>query len=323
MKKSNIDLPVLIIFFARPSTLEKVFEEVKKARPSKLFLACDGPRNEKDLKKINECKEIVKNIDWECEVHTNYSEENKGCGKGPSDAVSWAFSFVDRLVILEDDCVPHSGFFQYMYEMLEYYNNDLRIVVIAGFNHFLNWDCGKYSYFFTKNGPMAGAWGTWKRVWEDYKYDVSAISDPLIENLVYNDILLPRAKKQKIELWKQTEKKVKNNENISYWDVQFGFLKYYMSYLTIVPKFSLVSNIGLGEDSTHALNAQNSMPSIFFSKDNNFEFPIIHTPFVICDHKYDITVDNAWGYPSFFRKYKGKLTRGVRKIIKHVFKREN
>ena len=58
MFKANMDLSVLLIFFARPNTFSKVFEAVKKARPSKLFLACDGARdgNTKDVDGIEQCK---------------------------------------------------------------------------------------------------------------------------------------------------------------------------------------------------------------------------------------------------------------------------
>ena len=47
MQKAKYDLSVLLIFFARPETLEKVFEKVRQARPAKLFLACDGPRKDR------------------------------------------------------------------------------------------------------------------------------------------------------------------------------------------------------------------------------------------------------------------------------------
>lgn len=54
------DVPVLCIFFARPNTLNRVFEEIRKARPSKLFLYQDGPRNNRpsDIEKIQECRDI-------------------------------------------------------------------------------------------------------------------------------------------------------------------------------------------------------------------------------------------------------------------------
>ena len=144
MHKAKLDLAVLLIFFARPNTLAEVFAKVKEARPSKLFLACDGARegNETDAARIEECKKIVSDIDWECEVYTNYSAVNLGCGRGPQSAISWAFTHVDKLLILEDDCVANETLFPYMKEMLDKYENDERVGIVSGFNHMKNWDCG-------------------------------------------------------------------------------------------------------------------------------------------------------------------------------------
>lgn len=317
-KKSQFDVPVLLIFFSRADTFAKVFEKVREARPSVLFLACDGPRENRpdDVENIEACKRIAENIDWECTVYRDYAETNLGCGMRPQTAIANAFEKVDRLIVLEDDCVPHDSFFPYMTEMLEKYKNDTRIGLISGFNHFEDWDCGDYSYFYTKVGPMGGAWATWKRVWDEYTYDISSINDTFVERLMYDEITLKRAKKKKIQLWKDTAKRLEKEENISYWDVQFGFLKFYMSYLSIVPKFSLVSNIGLGEGSTHAINAANSMPSIFFAKDRGLEFPLKHPPFIMCDRKYDNEVDNKWGYPNPIIWQWGRARRFIKRICK-------
>ena len=44
MEKAKIDVAVLLLFFARPEQTAKVFEQIKIARPSKLFLYQDGAR---------------------------------------------------------------------------------------------------------------------------------------------------------------------------------------------------------------------------------------------------------------------------------------
>ena len=41
MKPFLIDVPVLILFFNRPNLLKAVFDQVRIARPSKLFLYQD------------------------------------------------------------------------------------------------------------------------------------------------------------------------------------------------------------------------------------------------------------------------------------------
>ena len=65
MKDFKVDVPVLLIFFARPETLEKVFESIREARPSTLLLWQDGPREgrEDDVENIQKCREIAENID--------------------------------------------------------------------------------------------------------------------------------------------------------------------------------------------------------------------------------------------------------------------
>ena len=67
--------PVLLIFFNRPDTFEKVFAEGRKAKPSTLILAQDGPRNEHDKVGIAACRRITENVDWECNVIKDYSRK--------------------------------------------------------------------------------------------------------------------------------------------------------------------------------------------------------------------------------------------------------
>ena len=47
--------PILLIFFNRPDTFSKVFEQVRRAKPKTLILAQDGPRDDNDLMLIKQC----------------------------------------------------------------------------------------------------------------------------------------------------------------------------------------------------------------------------------------------------------------------------
>lgn len=320
MKKFGIDLPVLMIFFTRPSTLEKVFEKVKEARPSKLFLACDGPRedNERDNLAIEQCKKIVENIDWECEVYKRYSDVNLGCGKGPASAISWALSIVDRIVILEDDCVPDQTFFPYMQELLERYKNDERIGMISGLNHLKDWDCGGDSYCFVKTGAIWG-WGTWNRVWKNYDYSVSDINKQHLVRLMQNNISNKTISKNKINRWTIANKKVEAGEKISYWDVQFGFLMDRFSYLGIVPKHNLICNIGVGEGSTHADGLyfkEWKRGRLHYIPTKSIESPLSHPKYIVYDRKYDYVVNKTFLEQSVFRIWFGKIKRGLKRIFK-------
>ena len=83
MKPFKTDIAVAMIFFNRPDTLKTVFESVREAQPSKLYLIQDGARanRPKDVENVAKCREVVSNIDWECEVVHDYSDINLGCGK--------------------------------------------------------------------------------------------------------------------------------------------------------------------------------------------------------------------------------------------------
>ena len=100
MNSALVDVAVLILFFNRPEPLEKVFEQVRKARPAKLFLYQDGPRGERDLPGIEACREVVGRIDWECEVHRLFQEKNYGCDPSEYLSQKWAFSMVDKCIFL-------------------------------------------------------------------------------------------------------------------------------------------------------------------------------------------------------------------------------
>ena len=141
--KSDIDLAVLLIFFCREQPFQLVFEAVKQARPSRLYLYQDGPRNEKDALGCQKCREIAQNIDWECEIHKFYQETNLGCDPSEYIAQMWMFETEDMGIVLEDDDVPSQSFFLFCKELLEKYKDDSRIQMICGMN---NYDIKKIIY---------------------------------------------------------------------------------------------------------------------------------------------------------------------------------
>ena len=107
MMSNVLDIAVAIVFFNRPDTLNKVFESVRKARPSTLFLIQDGPRenNQEDAVKVRECRSIVSGVDWPCNVTEIYRQENRGVAYNIYSGISEAFEKVEKLVIIEDDIV--------------------------------------------------------------------------------------------------------------------------------------------------------------------------------------------------------------------------
>jgi len=142
------DIPILFIIFKRPDTTSVVFEQIKKIKPKKLYIASDGPRNESDIEKCLQTKKIVENIDWPCEIKRNYSEKNLGCGRRVSSAIDWIFEKEEQAIILEDDCLPNKDFFLYCKQMLETYKGNEKIMMISGTNYLQQWKDKDVDYFF-------------------------------------------------------------------------------------------------------------------------------------------------------------------------------
>lgn len=298
MRKSNIDVPVALIFFNRPEQFAQVFETVKKAAPSKLFLIQDGARenNENDVKNIQKCREVLKGIDWECEVHTDFSEENLGCGKRIFTGLSNCFKVVDRLIVLEDDCLPSQSFFPFCAEMLERYKDDARVGLITGMNHLNTFEPVESDYFFADVGSIAG-WATWKHSWELASFDLNTIAEDATamrllknyqkyapnRNTVYDNVL-------------NKAKVLNNGGKLSSWSTQFGISQILQSKLIVVPRVNLMSNIGLADEAANSPSSIKLIPHrlrpLYRLKLYELDFPLKHPKYVVNDIEYCRKVDN-------------------------------
>jgi len=161
--------PVTFIIFNRPDKAAVVFEQIRKAKPQKLFIIGDGPRPGKpgEAEKVAEGRAIVDTVDWPCEVKTNFAPTNMGARRRVASGLDWVFSHVDETIILEDDCLPEQTFFPFCEELLERFRDDDRIAVISGNNHLKGTRVSPESYTFSGTGHTWG-WATWKRVWEGF-----------------------------------------------------------------------------------------------------------------------------------------------------------
>ena len=240
--------PVLLLLFNRLEHSKLVFEEVRNAKPNKLYIAIDGPRtnNEEDKVKINLIKDfILSNIDWNCNVKTLFRNSNLGCKNAVSSAITWFFEHENMGIILEDDCLPLNSFFSFCDELLFKYEYDERVRHISGVNYLNSKIEIAETYYFSKFTHVWG-WASWKRVWKDYSKDILKEYDLNKFSKIYNiypdrkicDAIIKELKRVQIE-------------KINTWDYQYLFLNFINNGLTIIPKYSLVKNIGFDFESTH------------------------------------------------------------------------
>lgn len=277
-----LNTAVLLVIFNRPDTTRLVFESIRKARPSRLYIAADGPRPmvKTDAAKCKQAREILKEVDWDCDVKTLFSETNLNCGVGPSSAFTWFFEHEEEGIILEDDCLPSQSFFWFCQELLERYRDDSRIMHIGGNNFLKGWqNDADYSYYFSRSGHIWG-WATWRRAWKMFDYKIKLYNE-LKKNDYFDDFFLNRL--EKIYRLRKFDRTV-TTDRVDWWDYQWDFARYVNAGLAIVPTCNMVKNLGFGADATHTQNGNSKSAKMDSS---NIEFPLRHPPFVIRDFASD------------------------------------
>jgi len=265
--------PVLFLVFNRPDVTKVVFEQIRKSKPSKLYIAADGARVSKvgELERCEEVRRIVSEVDWECEVKTKFSSKNLGCKEAVSSAISWFFSNEKEGIILEDDCLPHTDFFRFCDELLEKYRDDQRVGAICGTNLY-NLNClskNNYesdSYYFSKGASVWG-WATWRRVWEEYDPKISEWSS-LHKSLAFKSTFRRRKWRLLIKTFNSVY-----DEKVDTWDYQFGFLLLKTNRLCATSNINLIENIGFNEFGTHT---KSKLSIEGRNKSNSVTWPLRH-----------------------------------------------
>jgi FkbM family methyltransferase len=242
-----LNTPILFLIFNRPDTTEKVFAKIREVEPKRLYIAADGPRENRgdDIIKCIEARSIVNKIDWDCEVKTLFNVENKGCGKAVSDAIKWFFMNVEEGIILEDDCLAGVSFFNYCTVLLERYRHEKKIMHISGNNFQSGIKRGEGDYFYSIFSHNWG-WATWRRAWKYYEFELEKAPPISLKkySVAFNKNL------GFIKWWQDIFSKVKFSQ-VNTWDYQWQYAMILRGGMSICPNVNLVENIGFGEDATH------------------------------------------------------------------------
>ncbi len=265
----KFEVPILLILFNRPNCTKRLMDAIVEIKPQNLYIAIDGPRIEciSDVENIAIQRNMLKSlIDWDCNIHYNFSATNQGVKYGPFNAIKWFFGLVDRGIVLEDDCIPDISFFPYCKEMLERYATDSRVGLISGRNDSKYWG-SQDSYDFSTSGSIWG-WASWARVIQNY--EVSNIQ--YLKNIRENIYSFTHDRLQSNRLSYHLKWAILENYIIKTWDYQLHAYLKLNFHLYIIPKVNLIQNVGFGEDASHTKSIEKRSKL----KSNNLGFPLVH-----------------------------------------------
>lgn len=269
----SLNTPILFIIFNRPETTRQVFNQIKKAKPRKLYVAADGPRSTqpKDLDKCENTRALIEKIDWDCQVERLYRENNLGCKQAVSQAINWFFEKEEMGIILEDDCLPSLSFFQYCEELLIKYKDDESVFSINGCN--LGYiGTNEDSYSFTRFVNMWG-WATWRRSAQKVDYEMTQWEKKSDKYTFLQERLKGENSKSNEHKWYLHWLFLFNQINkIDTWDYQWIYTCLKEEGLCVFPQNNLVNNLGFGDGATHTIDAEVPLANL---EAFDIEFPLV------------------------------------------------
>jgi hypothetical protein len=249
--------PIAFCIFNRPKLTKRVFEAIAAAKPKQLFVIADGPRanviGEREL--VEQTRAIINQVNWQCDVRTNFSNTNLGCKHRMASGIDWAFEQSEELIILEDDCLPNPSFFGYCEELLDRFQNDERVMMISGDNFQPN-PRTEFSYYFSR-WPHIWGWASWRRAWKHFDVDVSSWPELKQTQQLKSDF----EDEAEYQHWAATLDRQYAGE-IDTWDFPWGYACWKHDGLTILPEQNLISNIGFGTTATHTVDPSSHLANL-------------------------------------------------------------
>jgi hypothetical protein len=161
---------IALFVYNRPEHTKKVLDGLRRNEIEKLYIFADGPKSQEHLSAVKEVRRIIESIDW-CQTEVIISDYNKGLANSIIYGVDYVFERHERIIVLEDDCVPSDDFVGFMEECFERYQNQEEVMNVTGYSFPINLpENYKYDILFSNRGSSWG-WGTWRRAWKAFHRD--------------------------------------------------------------------------------------------------------------------------------------------------------
>lgn len=240
--------PIALFVYNRPEHTRRTLSYLQKnllAEESRLYIFSDGPKTDADRAKVEEVRQMVKEVSGFKSVRVITREENLGLANAIISGVTKLVNEYDKLIVFEDDLLSSPYTLQYFNEALNRYAGEERVMHIGAYMYDLP-DKNLPETFFYRAATSWG-WATWARAWKDFEPDV--------------DKLMQQFDKQKINrfaiegsmnFWKQMQqfKAGKNNS----WAIRWYASIFLKGGLTLNPSHSLIHNIGHDGSGVHSNN---------------------------------------------------------------------
>ncbi len=287
MNNEMFSIPIVLFVFRRLDTVKQIINSIRSVNPCTVYVFSDASRsgNAVEFEKVNEVREYIqKSIDWDCDKRFFFAEKNKGCDRNIREGLDKVFSEQSMAIILEDDAVPTSYFFEYCKGLLYKYESDKRIQFIAGFNAIGTSDIIESSYTFGKTVPMSGAIATWADRWNGCDFELRKWPENKRSNRFNKIFLFSEIKKRYINEFDDIY-----SGKVTAWDLIFEHDLFDKDRFAIAPKKNLATSYGFVEGAFHPQGKKEAIRLFKLMSKTEWKvvFPLTGPDEIVRDIAYD------------------------------------
>ncbi len=244
----------LIVAYARPIIFKKIFYAALESGFSKIYLSIDKCKPDSSLKKTRDNISVIETAqkiasEFPSMVLLHINSFSLGLKLNIIRSINRVFQTEDFVTVLEDDIISTKNFFEFSEWAKDKYWNCHFINHISGINPYTAAKETNYDKPFFSSFHYCWAWSTWKHKWNS---NLLSISFPSKTINIFRILLNHWPSADYLDVLSHAfclSKAV--NGHLDSWAYLWGFYSIINNCFAILPPYSLISNIGFDDTSTH------------------------------------------------------------------------
>lgn len=240
-------LPVALFCFKRPDLTANVFRAICEYEPQALhvFLDAARPKVAGEQESVEEVKRMFEAVGQPFPIVHHFAEENLGIQGSFHRGLLAMAEAHEKFIVLEDDCLPNTEFFNFMTDCLEYFGSSSSVGMVQGLNLNSLSRSMRVRGFLSSRMKIWG-WGTWR--------ESVAGFDPSEKPWLHEDAnrVLKHAGWNVIER-KRFLASLNSIDQLGTWDYQWVYHLLRQRKYSLSPVGNFIVNLGFGEDSIHTV----------------------------------------------------------------------
>ena len=234
---------VLIVGYQRVEAIQSILEKCLEAEINCVLLSIDFPKVQtpESLSRNAQIRDLASKFEPHFDsFKARFLDKNIGCSANVLSSCDWAFDQYKEVAVLEDDCQPSVGFFDYCEESKNFLKSRSEVLLACG-TQFVPADVKGSSAYLSKY-VLTWGWFTDREHWETIKRELTIHSQAYKRNkLIFSNERI---------YWREGARRAFEGY-VDVWDTPLVYIMNEGSYFSLLPPTNLISNIGNDSVATH------------------------------------------------------------------------